>query len=188
MKLPIYLYGHPVLREPAQPITKDYPELKQFVSDMFETMDNSDGVGLAAPQVGRSDAIVVVDGNVLADTFPECEGRRFAIINPELEVLDGEEISRAEGCLSLPGVSEDVKRVENIRLRWVDEDFKEHEEVFTGFMARIIQHELDHLEGEVFTDHISGIRKQLIRGKLNNIVTGKTRAEYPVRYAPRRKK
>lgn len=188
MKLPIYLYGHPVLRKKAEPIERDYPELKKFVADMFETMDNSEGVGLAAPQVGRADAIVVVDGNPVAEHYPECEGHRFAIINPELEVLEGEEISRPEGCLSLPGVNEDVKRVENIRLRWFDEDFKEHEAEFTGFMARIIQHELDHLEGEVFTDHISGIRKQLIRGKLNNIVNGKTGADYPVRHAPRRKK
>ena len=186
MKLPIYLYGHPVLRKEAQPITPQYPELKKFVQDMFETMDNSDGVGLAAPQVGRADRIVVIDASPLAETYPECEGRRFAIINPELEILDGEEISRPEGCLSLPGINEDVRRVENIRLRWVDEDFQPHEEVMTGFLSRIVQHELDHLEGKVFTDHISGIRRQLIRGKLNNIVTGKTRADYPTRTAPRR--
>lgn len=183
MKLPIYLYGHPVLRKTAEPIGRDYPELKKFVDDMFETMDNSDGVGLAAPQVGRADRIVVVDGNPVAETYPECAGKRLALINPELEVLDGEEISRAEGCLSLPGINEDVKRVENIRLRWFDENWEPHEEVMTGFMARIVQHELDHLEGQVFTDHISGIRRQLIRSKLNNIVTGKTRADYPTRTA-----
>ncbi|MCH5219860.1 MAG: peptide deformylase [Muribaculaceae bacterium] len=188
MKLPIYLYGHPVLRKQAQPITPDYPELKKFIADMFETMDNSDGVGLAAPQVGRADRIVVIDGNAVAEAYPECAGYRLALINPELEVLDGEEISRPEGCLSLPGINEDVKRVENIRLRWFDEDFNEHEQVMTGFLARIVQHELDHLEGEVFTDHISGIRRQLIRSKLNNIVTGKTRAEYPVRYADGKKR
>ena len=187
MKLPIYLYGHPVLRKKAEPITKDYPELKKFVADMFETMDNSEGVGLAAPQVGRSDRIVVIDGTVVEETFPECANSRLALINPELEILDGEEVSRAEGCLSLPGINEDVKRVEHIRLRWLDEDFEEHEREMTGFLARIVQHELDHLEGEVFTDHISGIRRQLIRGKLNNIVTGKTRAEYPVKYAKRAK-
>lgn len=183
MKLPIYLYGHPVLRKEAVEVTPDYPDLKQLVADMFETMDNSDGVGLAAPQVGRADRIVVIDANPLAEAFPECEGRRFALINPEYEVLEGDEVSRSEGCLSLPGINEDVKRVENIRLKWLDEDFQPHEEVITGFLARIVQHELDHLEGRVFTDHLSGIRKQLIRSKLNNIVTGKTRAEYPVRYA-----
>ena len=188
MKLPIYLYGHPVLRKTAEPIGPDYPELKQFIADMFETMDNSDGVGLAAPQVGRADRIVVIDGNAVAETFPECAGSRLALINPEIEILEGEEVSRQEGCLSLPGINEDVKRVENIRLRWLDEDFNEHEQVMTGFLARIVQHELDHLEGEVFTDHISGIRRQLIRSKLNNIVTGKTRAEYPVRYADGKKR
>ena len=187
MKLPIYLYGHPVLRKKTLPVEPDYPELKKFVDDMFETMDNSEGVGLAAPQVGRSDRIVVVDGTVVADTYPECEGHRFAIINPELEILDGDPVSRPEGCLSLPGINEDVKRVENIRLKWLDENLSPHENIFTGFMARIIQHELDHLEGEVFTDHISGIRKQLIRGKLNNIVNGRTSADYPVRHAPSRK-
>lgn len=187
MKLPIYLYGHPVLRKKAEPITKDYPELKKLVADMFETMDNSEGVGLAAPQIGRADRIVVVDGSALAETYPECADSRMALINPEVEVLDGENVCRLEGCLSLPGISEDVKRVENIRLRWLDEDFQPHEKVFTGFMSRIIQHEVDHLEGQVFTDHISGIRRQLIRGKLNNIVTGKTRADYPTRTAPKRK-
>lgn len=186
MKLPIYLYGHPVLRKKAEPISKDYPELKKFVADMFETMDNSDGVGLAAPQVGRADRIIVIDGDVLAENYPECKGKRMALINPELEVLKGEEISRPEGCLSLPGINEEVKRVENIRLRWFDEDFNQHEEIMTGFLSRIVQHEMDHLEGQVFTDHLSGIRKQLIRGKLNNIVTGKTRAEYPTRCATRK--
>lgn len=187
MKLPIYLYGHPVLREQARDITPGYPGLKQLVADMFETMDNSDGVGLAAPQIGRADAIVVVDGNPVADTFPECRGCRMALINPVLEVLDGDEVSRPEGCLSLPGVNEDVKRIEHIRLTWLDEDFNEHTREFTGFMARIIQHECDHLEGEVFTDHISGIRKQLIRTKLGNIARGKVRASYPCRTADGRK-
>ena len=188
MKLPIYLYGHPVLRKKAEPITPDYPELKKLVADMFETMDNSDGVGLAAPQIGRADRIIVIDSTPLAENFPECEGHRFALINPEVEVLDGETVSRSEGCLSLPGINEDVKRVEHIRLKWLDEDFKPHEEIMTGFLARIVQHEMDHLEGQVFTDHLSGIRKQLIRSKLNNIVTGKTRAEYPTRSADLRKR
>ena len=186
MKLPIYLYGHPVLRKKAEPIGPDYPELKKLIADMFETMDNSDGVGLAAPQVGRADRIIVIDGSPLAETFPECANTRMALINPEIEVLEGETVSRAEGCLSLPGINEEVKRVENIRVKWVDEDFNAHEQVMTGFLARIVQHECDHLEGQVFTDHISGIRKQLIRSKLNNIVTGKTRAEYPTRSASRK--
>lgn len=187
MKLPIYLYGHPVLRKVSEDISPDYSGLKQLVADMYETMYSSEGVGLAAPQIGRNDRIVVIDASPLADTFPELEGVKLTLINPRLEVLDGEEVTRGEGCLSLPGLSENVKRVENIRLTWVDENFQPHDETFTGFLARIIQHEYDHLEGKVYIDRISPIRKQLIKAKLNNIVAGKTRCDYPVRYAPRRK-
>lgn len=185
MKLPVYLYGHPVLRKQSTDITPDYPELKKLVADMFETMYASEGVGLAAPQIGRNDRIVVIDADPVGDSFPECAGRKFTLINPVVEVLDGEVCSRAEGCLSLPGLSEDVKRVEHIRLSWVDEDFNPHSEEISGFLARIVQHECDHLEGKVYIDHISPIRKQLIRSKLNNIVNGKTRCDYPVKYAPK---
>ena len=188
MKLPVYLYGHPVLREISEDITPDYPGLKQLVADMFETMYASDGVGLAAPQIGRNDRIVVIDASPVAENFPECDGWKKALINPEIVILDGDMVSRSEGCLSLPGLSEDVKRVEHIRLRWLDEDFQPHEEEISGFLARIVQHECDHLEGKVYIDHISAIRKQLIRSKLNNIVTAKVRCEYPVKYAPRRRK
>lgn len=186
MKLPVYLYGHPVLRKQSTDITPDYPELKKLVADMFETMYASEGVGLAAPQIGRNDRIVVIDADPVGDSFPECAGRKFTLINPVVEVLDGEVCSRAEGCLSLPGLSEDVKRVEHIRLSWVDEDFNPHSEEISGFLARIVQHECDHLEGKVYIDHISPIRKQLIRSKLNNIVNGNTRCDYPVKYAPKK--
>lgn len=179
MILPVYLYGQPVLREETEDITPDYPELKKLVDDMFETMYHSDGVGLAAPQVGLSISVIVIDGSVLASDFPECKDLKLALINPELEVIeDGEPVSRAEGCLSIPGVSENVKRYEHVNLKWFDTDFKEHEREFTGYAARIIQHEFDHLLGEVFTDHISPIRKQLIRGKLHNIAEGKVRCDY----------
>ncbi|MCM1377742.1 MAG: peptide deformylase [Clostridium sp.] len=179
MILPVYLYGHPVLREETEDITPDYPELKKLVADMYETMYHSEGVGLAAPQIGRSISVVVIDGTVLADDFPECKDLKLTLINPELEVFeDSPLVSRPEGCLSIPGVSESVRRHEHVLLRWVDEDFKPHEQEFTGFASRIIQHEFDHLLGEVFTDHISPIRKQLIRKKLGNIVEGKTRCEY----------
>lgn len=188
MKLPVYLYGHPVLRKTSDDLQPDYPELKSLIDDMFETMYASDGVGLAAPQIGRNDRIVVIDASPVAENFPECDGWKKALINPEIEILDGDMVSRSEGCLSLPGLSEDVKRVEHIRLRWLDEDFQPHEEEISGFLARIVQHECDHLEGKVYIDHISAIRKQLIRSKLNNIVTAKVRCEYPVKYAPRRRK
>ncbi len=188
MKLPVYLYGHPVLRNVSQPIEPEYQGLEKLLSDMWDTMYASDGVGLAAPQIGRNDRIVVIDADPVKEAFPECEGRKLTLINPEIEVLEGEKISRAEGCLSLPGLSENVERVENIRLRWVDEKFQPHEEIISGFLARIVQHECDHLEGLLYIDHVSGIRKQLIRGKLNNIVNGKTRCDYPVKYAPRKLK
>ena len=188
MKLPVYLYGHPVLRNISQPVKEDYPELKTLVANMFETMYASEGVGLAAPQIGRNDRIVVIDADPVSENFPECAGRKFTLINPEIEILDGESCSRAEGCLSLPGLSENVNRVEHIRLKWVDADFQPHEEEISGFLARIVQHECDHLDGKLYIDHISLIRKQLIRGKLHNIMKGKIRCDYPVKYAPKKRK
>lgn len=185
MRLPVYIYGHPVLRKIATPITPEYEGLKELVENMYKTMYDSEGVGLAAPQIGRSDRIVVIDADPVKDSFPECAGRKLTLINPEIEVLDGDAVSRDEGCLSLPGLSEKVSRVENIRLKWVDENFQPHDEVISGFLARIVQHECDHLEGKLYIDHISMIRKQLIKGKLNNIIAGKTRCDYPVKYAPK---
>lgn len=188
MKLPIYLYGHPVLRNHSEDITPDYPDLKKLLDDMYATMYASEGVGLAAPQIGRNDRIVVIDASPVAETYPECDGKKMTLINPEIEILDGEKITRGEGCLSLPGISENVTRVEHIRLKWVDENFTPHEEEISGFLARIVQHECDHLEGKLYIDHISLIRKQLIRGKLTNIIEGKIRCDYPVKYAPKKKK
>lgn len=188
MKLPVYLYGHPVLRNISQPVKEYYPELKTLVANMFETMYASEGVGLAAPQIGRNDRIVVIDADPLSENFPECAGRKFTLINPEIEILDGDSCSRAEGCLSLPGLSENVSRVEHIRLKWVDENFQPHEEEISGFLARIVQHECDHLDGKLYIDHISLIRKQLIRGKLHNIMEGKIRCEYPAKFAPKKRK
>ena len=188
MKLPVYLYGHPVLRKVSEEIAPDYPDLKKLIEDMYTTMYASEGVGLAAPQIGRNDRIVEIDADPVAESFPECAGRKLTLINPEIEILEGESVTRGEGCLSLPGLSENVSRVEHIRLRWVDEDFNQHEEEMSGFLARIVQHECDHLEGKLYIDHVSLIRKQLIRGKLNNIIEGKVRCDYPVRYAPKKRK
>lgn len=188
MKLPVYLYGHPVLRKVAEEIDPTpTDELKKLVDNMFETMYAAQGVGLAAPQIGRSERLVVIDADPLAEDFPECAGRKLVLINPEVEVLDGDKVTRSEGCLSLPGLSENVQRVEHIRLTWDDLDGEEHTEEMSGFLARIVQHECDHLEGHVYIDHVSAIRRQLLRGKLNNIVEGRTRCEYPAKYAPRRK-
>ena len=179
MILPVYLLGHPVLREETEDITPDYPELKTLIDNMWETMYNSDGVGLAAPQIGKSISLIVIDGSPLADEFPECKDFKLVLINPELEVIEDEEhVSRPEGSLSIPGVNENVKRHEHVKLTWLDENFQPHEQEFRGFASRIIQHEFDHLLGEVFTDHISGIRKQMIRAKLQNIAKGKVRCGY----------
>lgn len=184
MKLPVYLYGHPVLRAISEPLQPDYPGLKQLVADMFDAMYASEGVGLAAPQIGRNIRLVVIDASPVGDAFAECAGRKLTLINPVIEILDGDTVSRAEGCLSLPGLNENVPRVEHIRLSWVDEDFQPHSEEISGFLARIVQHECDHLEGVLYIDHISKIRRQLIRGKLNAIATGRTAVDYPAKYAP----
>ena len=179
MILPIYLYGEPVLRRETEDISPDYPDLKKLVADMYETMCASDGVGLAAPQIGKSISVIVIDGSPMADSFPECRDMRLTIINPELEVFEDEPlVAREEGCLSVPGMSETVKRHEHVLLRWLDEDFQPHEQEFTGFASRIIQHEFDHLLGEIYTDHIAPIRKQLVRSRLNKIASGRVHCSY----------
>lgn len=188
MKLPVYVYGHPVLRKVAEDIDPTDPELAKLVDDMFETMYASEGVGLAAPQIGRAIRLVVIDADPLAENFPECAGRKLVLINPDVEVLDGDKVTRSEGCLSLPGLSENVPRVEHIRLTWDDLEGNEHTEEMTGFLSRIVQHECDHLEGKMYIDHVSAIRRQLLRSKLNNLVEGRTRVDYPVKYAPKRRK
>lgn len=188
MKLPIYLYGHPVLRNKSEEISAEYPDLGKLVADMFETMYFSEGVGLAAPQIGRNIRLVVIDASPVADQFPDCDGWKRALINPKVEVLDGEAVTRGEGCLSLPGLSEDVKRVEHIRLTWLDENFQEHTEEISGFLARIVQHECDHLEGVVYMDRVSPARRLMNKAKLANIATGRVRCDYVTKSAPRRKK
>lgn len=187
MVLPVYLYGHPVLRKDTEPVSNDYPDLQKLIEDMWETMYHSDGVGLAAPQIGKAIQLIVLDGSPLAENFPECADSKMVLINPKLEVLeDVEAVSRDEGCLSLPGLSEPVKRHEHIRLSWSDENFNRHEREFTGFLSRIIQHEYDHLIGKVYIDRVSPIRRSLIKGKLTNIVKGKVRCDYNTKCAPKR--
>lgn len=181
MVLPVYIYGTPVLREEVEDIDSDYPELQKLIKDMFETMYHTEGIGLAAPQIGKSIAVIVIDASVLAEDFPECADSKMVLINPTLEVIEDEPmVSRPEGCLSLPGLNENVKRYEHVRLNWLDENFVEHEQEFRGFIARVIQHEFDHLEGTVFTDHIAPIRKQMIRNKLHNMERGKVKCSYRV--------
>ena len=178
MILPIYLYGQPVLRRETEEIDKDYPELKQLVADMFETLTQADGCGLAAPQIGRSIRLFIVDGSELGEDYPDCANFKKTFINPEIIEESEDTAVYSEGCLSLPGISENVVRPKTIVIHYYDEDFNEHEDEYTGFQARIIEHEYDHLEGNVFTDRISPIRRQFVKTKLTNIAKGKTTAKY----------
>jgi len=187
MILPVYLYGESVLRGIAKEVPADYPEIKKLAANMFETMDGASGVGLAAPQVGLSIRMFVVDGTPCADSYPECADSRMAMINPEVEVIeDVEACSRDEGCLSLPGMSEPVKRTEHIRVKWLDENMEPHEREFRGFISRIIQHENDHLDGKVYMDRVTPIRRQLAKNKLSAIAKGKVSCDYRVKQSRRR--
>lgn len=178
MILPIYLYGQPVLRRPTENLEKGEIDIKELVANMYETLTAAEGCGLAAPQVGLSKRLFVVDGTDLKEDYPECEGFKQAFINPEIIVESEDTSTYSEGCLSLPGISENVVRPKTITIRYLDEDFKEHEETFTDFKARIVLHEYDHLEAHVFTDRISPIRRQFCKNKLTNIAKGKTGARY----------
>ena len=180
MILPVYVYGQPVLRKVAEDITPDYPNLKELIQNMFETMDHADGVGLAAPQIGLPIRVVVVDLDVLSEDYPEYKGFRKAYINAHILERWGDEISRNEGCISIPGIHEDVKRPNCIRISYMDEQGQVHEEEFCCIKAWIIQHEYDHLEGILFTDHLSALKKRILKNKLNNISTGKFKPAYRV--------
>ena len=181
MILPIYVYGQPVLRQVAEDITPDYPNLKELIENMFETMDHADGVGLAAPQIGLPVRVAVINLDVLSEDYPEYKDFRKAYINAHIDVVEGEEVSMEEGCLSLPGIHESVKRGSKIHVRYMDENFVEHNEVVEGFLARVMQHEFDHLDGKMFIDHISPLRKQMIKGKLNTMLKGKARSSYKMK-------
>lgn len=178
MILPMYLYGQSVLRKVAEPIEKDYPELQTLIDNMFETMYKSEGVGLAAPQIGLGIRVVVIDASPMAEEEPSLANSKMALINPHIESFEGDNVSMEEGCLSLPGIHESVTRKNTIHITYMDENFVAHDEVISGYLARVIQHEYDHLEGHVFTDRISPIRRQLITNKLQNIAKGKVNCNY----------
>lgn len=180
---PVYVYGSPVLRRVAKDIAPDYPKLKELIADMFETMYHSDGIGLAAPQVGLSIRLFVIDGSPLSEDNPELEGFKKVFINAHITQRIGEDTLYNEGCLSIPNIREDVERPESIVIKYVDENFTPHEEQYDGVAARIIQHEYDHLDGILFTDKVSTIRKQLLKSKLNAISKGKFSASYKVKLA-----
>ena len=183
MILPIYTYGQPVLRKEAEDIEPDYPELKALVQNMFETNERADGVCLAAPQIGLPIRVVIVDLTPLAEDNPEYADFKRAYINGYIVEEEGETILMDEGCLSLPGIHEKVPRAEKVRIQYVDEDFVEHDEWVEGFLARVIQHEFDHLDGKVFTDRISPLRRQMNKAKFNALLTGKVRCDYKVKVA-----
>ncbi len=183
MILPIYTYGTAVLRKVAEPISKDYLHLSDLIDNMFETMYHADGVGLAAPQVGLPIRIIVIDLVSFKEDDPEMSAFKVAMINPTIIEFGEETVLAEEGCLSIPGIHESVPRSEKIKIKYFDADFTEHTEVFEGFRARVVQHEYDHLEGNLFTDKVSPIRRQLLKSKLTNIVKGKTSTSYKVKSA-----
>ena len=181
MILPIYLYGQPVLRKVAEDITPEYPQLKELIENMFETMHNAEGIGLAAPQIGLAIRLVVIDLDVLSDDYPEYKDFRRVYINAHIIESSDETDSMEEGCLSLPGVHEKVSRPSRIRVQYLDENFEQHDEWVEGFLARAMQHEFDHLEGKVFADRISALRRQMNKNKLNNLAKGNVSCAYKVK-------
>lgn len=183
MIYPIVVYGCPVLREQTQNIDTNYPNLKQLIDDMFATMYNAEGIGLAAPQIGLSIRMFVIDLEVLAEDDAQFKGFKKVFINPQITEYGKELESCDEGCLSLPGISESVKRPTKIRIQYLDENMEAHDEVYENYKARVIQHEYDHLEGKVFVDHISPIRRQMNKGKLTSMVSGKIRCRYRIKTA-----
>jgi len=188
MLLPIVAYGHPTLRKRAEDITPEYPDLEKFIADLTETMYEADGVGLAAPQVNRSIRMFVIDCNPFKETYPEGAGVKGLFINPEILEETGDSWLYNEGCLSVPGVHEDVSRKKTIKIRYFDEKWVEHTKTYTGIVARVIQHEYDHLEGKIFTDHLSPMRKLLLKGRLNDITNGKVDISYKMTFPGKSKK
>ena len=178
MTYPILIYGHPVLRKVADDIEKDYPGLQQLIDDLFETMHKSEGVGLAAPQIGKSVRLFVIDGTPYADESPELADFKKTFINAHIIEKTGDFELMSEGCLSIPNLREEVNREVHIRIQYYDREWEFHDETYEGYIARIIQHEYDHLDGILFTDRVSPLRRRLIRGKLNAISKGKFDADY----------
>lgn len=194
MILPIVAYGDPVLKRRAKDIPEDYPNLQGFIDNMFETMYNAHGVGLAAPQVGKSLRLFIVDAspfaeddNISEEEKEELKTAKEVFINPKIIEEQGDEWDFNEGCLSIPEVREDVFRKPKIEIEYYDRDFNLQHKTLDGLFARVVQHEYDHIEGILFTDKLSGLKKRLIKGKLNSIAKGKIDVEYRMRF-PKLKK
>ncbi len=193
MILPIVAYGDPVLKKEAEEIDKDYPDLDKLIKDMFETMYNAQGVGLAAPQIGRSIRLFIVDGSPFAeddgdeDNEPDeravgMENFKKVFINPIIEEEEGEEWGFHEGCLSIPKIREEVFRKEKVHITYYDENWEFHDEVYEGYSARIIQHEYDHIDGILFTDHLSPLKRRLLQKRLQNISKGEIKVDYKMKF------
>ena len=187
MILPIYIYGQPVLRQEAQDIPADYPGLDELLENMFETLSASEGIGLAAPQIGKSIRVAVIDLDVLAEDFPEYKDFRKAFINPHIVELDDTETdTMEEGCLSLPGIHEKVTRPTRIHVTYEDEQRQKHDEWVDGYLARVMQHEFDHLDGKVFIDRVSPFRKTMIKSKVKALLQGRYSCSYRTKPALRK--
>ncbi|MBU0765472.1 MAG: peptide deformylase [Bacteroidetes bacterium] len=182
MVCPVFVYGSPVLRKTAVEIGKEYEGLSQLTDDLFETMYNAEGLGLAAPQIGYSLKIFVIDAKPIEEDEPSVKGFKGVFINPDILKVWGEEWLYNEGCLSIPGIREDIRRKSAIRITWYDENYELHEQTFDGIRARIILHEYDHLQGILFTDHVSPLKKRLLKSKLFNISKGKVDVRYKVKF------
>jgi len=178
MIYPVVVYGHPVLRKVAEDIERDYPGLNQLIKDLFETMYYSEGLGLAAPQIGKSIRIFVIDGKPAAEDEPELGDFKKVFINPQILERTGELMLMTEGCLSIPNLREEVNREAHIRITYYDENWQFFDEVYDGYKARIIQHEYDHLDGILFTDKVSPLRRRLLKSKLTAISKGRFEADY----------
>ncbi len=195
MILPIVAYGDPVLKKKAKDISESYPNFDVLLENMFETMYNASGVGLAAPQIGLPIRLFLVDTTPFGDDEDLSEQEQKALngfkrvfVNPKIIEEEGNEWAFNEGCLSIPDVREDVFRKPNIKVEYYDENFDKHTESFTGLIARVIQHEYDHIEGVLFTDKLSSLKKRLIKGKLTNISKGKIDTDYRMRFPAQKKK
>lgn len=182
MILTIVAYGDPVLKKKAVDITPGYPNLQELIANMYETMYNAEGVGLAAPQIGLSIRLFITDGKPFSEDEPDLAEFKQVFINAKIVDENGEAWKFNEGCLSIPGIREDVSRKPVVHLRYFDETFKQHERTFEGLAARIIQHEYDHIEGVLFTDKLSSLKKKLLKGKLRDVSIGKVDVKYRMKF------
>ncbi len=188
MIFPIVAFGHPNLRKIAQDINKEYPDLDKLIDSMYESMYQSSGVGLAAPQINKSIRLFVIDATPFSDEIPEPVDFKQVFINAKIVERSGDDWTFTEGCLSVPGINEDVVRPSKIKIQYYDQHWEFHEEELDGIPARIVQHEYDHLEGILFVDHLSALRKTLLKGKLMDIAHGKVKVDYRMIFPQLKKK